>query len=158
MFTEEELQTLKSCWVLPDGKLWSVQPEQHDNYLPDGYYDENWDYNKSISEVEKKCFRMSFSWGWDAQISQMTISESCELTETQYQVIKYLVLSKTITIRQIEYYGNDEAFYTFLTEVEKELKKQSMKESDKFMEMHDKIKSFLDVKDFKSVNGVYTIL
>lgn len=29
-----------------------------------------------------------------------------------------------------------------------------MKESDKFVKLHDEIKAFLDVKDFKSVNSL----
>ncbi len=123
MFTKKELNDLRSCWVLPDGKIWAVSPEAHDRNLPDGYYNDNWDVNKSIDEVEKKCFRMSFSWGWTAPISQMTIPAKCELTEQQKQVIKYLLMAKIITHRQIEYYGDREEFYALLTEVENEMKK-----------------------------------
>ncbi len=114
MFTEEEINKLRSCWVLPDGSIEEVPSEQHDDYLPDGY--------ETVLEAEKKCFRMSFGWGWDAPISQMTISSNCELTEKQKQVIKYLLMAKIITHRQIEYYGDREEFYALLTEVENELK------------------------------------
>ena len=152
MFTEEEINKLRSCWILPDGKFWTVPPEAHDRNLPDGYYNENWDMNKSIDEVETKCFRMSFSWGWNAEISQMTIPAKCKLTEKQIQVIRYLLMAKIIKSSQIEYYGkNDNEFYAMLDEVEKELKKQYMKESDKFVELHNKFIALLDVKDFKSV-------
>lgn len=123
MFTKEELKKLQSCWVLPDGKLYAVAPESHDMYLPDGYYKEAWDNQQQIDNVEKKCFRMSFSWGWDAPISQMTIR--CDLTESQKQIIRYLLMAKTITYSQIEYCGNnDDDFYAMLSEVDKELKKQ----------------------------------
>ena len=118
MFNKKELQTLKSCWVLPDGKLWAVPPESHDRDLPDGYYNENWDINKSIDEVEKKCFRMSFSWGWDAPVSQMTIPSKCDLTEPQKQIIKYLLMAKIINSNQIEYYGSRKDFYDLLTELD----------------------------------------
>jgi hypothetical protein len=118
MFTKEELNSLRSCWVLPDGKFWTVPAEAHDRNLPDGYYNDNWDENKSIDEVEKKCFRMSFSWGWTAEVSQMTIPNNCELTEPQKQIIKYLLMAKIINSNQIEYYGSREDFYSLLTELD----------------------------------------
>ena len=151
MFTKEELNSLRSCWILPDGTFWTVPPEEHDINLPDGYYDDNWDMNKSIDEVEQKCFRMSFSWGWTAPISQMTIPSKCKLTEHQMQIIRYLLMAKIIKYNQIENYSKDDEFYAMLDEVDKELKKSNMKESDKFVELFDKFKELLDAKDFKSV-------
>ena len=105
MFTEKELNTLRSCWVLPDGTLWSVPAEAHDTNLPDEYYDPSFNQQDEITQVEKKCFRMSFWWGWDADISQMTIS-CITLTEPQQQIIMYLLASKIITSNQIETVGD----------------------------------------------------
>ena len=103
MFTKAELEKLQSCWILPDGKIYPVPNEQHDNYLPDAYYTKsnNFDYTASeVAQVEKKCFRMSFGWGWDAEISQMTIA--CDyLTDNQKSIIKYLLNAKIITWNQI---------------------------------------------------------
>ena len=122
MFTDSELDTLRSCWVLPDGKLWSVPSESHDWNLPDGLYKESFDGNGSVLEVESKCFRMSFSWGWTAPISQMTIAATCDLTEPQKQIIRYLLMAKIITYKQIQYHGHREEIYAMLDEIETQIK------------------------------------
>lgn len=104
MFTKEKLNQLRSCWVLPDGEIYPVPSEQHDGYLPDGYYEEGWENENQIAEVEKKCFRMSFGWGWDAPISQMTIA--CDnLTDAQKNIIKYLCMAGVINWKQIRVHG-----------------------------------------------------
>ncbi len=92
MFSEEELDQLRSCWILPDGTHYVVPGERHDDNLPPGF--------RTIESAEKRCFRMSFGWGWTAPISQMTIA--CErITEEQRNVIKYLLKSGTIKEDQI---------------------------------------------------------
>jgi len=128
MFTEKQLDHLRSCWVLPDGKLFPVPSEQHDNYLPDGYYKPNSSYNGNdeILQVEKKCFRMSFGWGWDAEISQMTIA--CDdLTEPQKQIIKYLYKAKIVKWNQISVISRNntkrDLFQEILDEADTEIKK-----------------------------------
>lgn len=125
MFTKRELETLRSCWVLPTGELWAVPAESHDMNLPDGYYEVTPEYNYNndeIKQVEQKCFRMSFWWGWDADISQMTIG--CKtLTEPQQQIIMYLLASKIITFRKIETIGDNwKHLDEILSNIEQQLK------------------------------------
>ncbi len=96
MFTKKELQDLRSCWILPNGVIYPVPAERHDLYMPSKYKDD-------VLKAEKECFRMSFWFGFDAEISQMSIA--CPLTEEQIIIIRCLVNSKTIDYRKIRLVG-----------------------------------------------------
>ena len=76
MYTLKELnQKIESCWILPDGTVYTVPMEQHDNYLPDGY--------KTVNAAEKACCKFSCGWNFSAPISCIYLPDNLTIYQAQ---------------------------------------------------------------------------
>lgn len=76
-YTKEFLWENRSCWILPDGSVFKVPQESHDDHLPD--------FCTDIKHAENTCVRVSCCWGYTAPISEIFLPK--KLTTYQAQVL-----------------------------------------------------------------------
>ncbi len=68
----------RSCWITPDGQVYPVDPETHDNNYPKSM--------GSLGRCEECCIRVSCHWGFKAGASYMQIPK--RLTMPQEEVLQ----------------------------------------------------------------------
>jgi hypothetical protein len=93
---KEKLFEIRSNWILPNGDIFVVPSERHDDYLPDGF--------ATVEQAEKKCVKMSCAWGYTAPISAIYLPDV--ITTQQAQTLVGIEESLVEAAKDDKHYGS----------------------------------------------------